>query len=147
MWKSRKRLKIPKGGGGDGDDEKEDRIKYTSIKCGLRGIIRPKYRDTIIESIESKSILSTKICALVSILFLHEVQKSYDRGRIHCDYFQQDGTKIIKNCFYAVLHKNIHTSKMPNEFRMIVDRLHEVYPFDWPNNKGFGKKNASQNRQ
>lgn len=136
MFKSFKRK--PKSKTENGQSNENDEDKYTTVKCGLRSIIRPKYRHLIINSIEEKSILSTKICALGSLLLLYKVQNAYDNGRLHREFFTQDGQIVIKECFDAVLVQNINGMKMVQEFREFVENLDAQHHFEWPNNRNFG---------
>lgn len=142
MYKSRKHAKKSNDDSGgqndDDEDDKKEKNNYTTVKCGLRGILRPKYREMFVQYIEAKSIMSTRICALASLLFLFKVQTAYDKGRIHRDFFEQNGHIVIKECFEAVLVQNVDSSKMPQEFCEIADNLDELHRFQWPNNKTFG---------
>lgn len=144
MWKSRKKTKKfcqdgQNAVGDDDDEEEEEKNKYTSVKCGLRKLVRPQYREMIIQNIEAKSIMSTKICALASLLYLYKVQSAYDSGRLYGrEFFEQDGQIVIKECFEAVLVQNVNGPKMVRVFRQFVENLDERYPFEWPNNVQFG---------
>lgn len=140
MWNSRKRTKKNKDSNGDDndDDEEEEDSKFTTVKCGLRGIVRPRYRNLIIARIEANSIMATEICSLASMLFLHKVQSAYDNGRLHYEFFDQDGQVVIKDCFYGVLAKYVNTTKMAEDFREIAEGFDEQFPFPWPNNSNFG---------
>lgn len=55
---------------GNDDDDADDR--YMTVKCGLTGILRPHIRDILFQNIADKSIISTRICALASLLFLYK---------------------------------------------------------------------------
>lgn len=143
MWKSRKKTEKSRQGGqnvvADNDDEEEEKNKYTTVKSGLRKLVRPKYREMIIRNIEAKSIMSTKICALASLLYLYKVESAYDSGRLYGrEFFEQDGQIVIKECFEAVLVQNVYGPKMVREFREFVENLDERYQFQWPNNVQFG---------
>lgn len=53
-------------------------------------------------------------------------------------YFNGDGQKVIKDCFYGVLVQNKNnTAFMPVAFRQMVEGVLGVL-FEWPNNKAFG---------
>lgn len=132
MWKTSVKRPVE-----NNEDDGEDENKaYTMIKCALATIIRPKYRSVLSDSIAAKSIMSTKICALASLLFLHKSQTAYDNG--HQAFFNQDGYKVIKKCFHGVLQQNIYSEMMPAPFREFVDNLHQQYRFQWPKNTSFG---------
>lgn len=136
MWKSHKHKKKYKGD--DDDDEEDEERKYTTVKCGLRNIVRPKYREAIIGTIEANSIMSTKICSLASLLFLYRVQSAYDKGRLHREFFAQDGQTVIKESFHAVLAQNANTTKLEQEFWQLAEGVDDRFPFEWPRNKNFG---------
>lgn len=139
MWKSFKRKNEPKktNDGQNGSDDEEDEIKYSTVKCTLKKVLRPAYRDIITQSITEKSLMSTNICALASLLFLYKVECAYDNGNL--EFFEQNGEIVIKECFEGVLQQNINNNtKMAPEFRQFVENMDQRYVFQWPNNKSFG---------
>lgn len=106
------------------------------MKCALATILQPPYKNSIMQIVADRSIMSTWICALGSLLFLYKVQRAYDdRDR---PFFNQDGFAAINECFYGVLVQNVDNDKMVPEFRAFVENLHEQYRFEWPNNVNFG---------
>jgi len=115
------------------DDDEEDR--YTTRKCPLASILRPKYKHILTNQITENSISATKICGLGSLLFLEQVQSAYDAG--NQAFFNQDGQLVIKNCFHAVLRQNTRMRhQMSAEFVHFVENVDEQ--FEWPNNRNFG---------
>lgn len=122
----------------DDDDEEDDDEEEgkTTVKTQLRKIIRPQYRQTIIPAVIHNSIEATRICALGSLLFLWKVQAAFDDS--HFDFFNQDGEKVIRECFFAVLQKNIRSDKMNAEFRAFALSLSGEQRIAWPKNTHFG---------
>lgn len=112
------------------DDAEDDDDRFTTIKCPLKSIIRRKYREIIIRDISEKSVQSTYMCALGSLLFLNRVQQAFDDRE--AKFFEQIGEKVIKDCFHSVLQQNM------NEFRGFIDNLDEGQRFYWPSNSYFG---------
>lgn len=114
----------------EGDEEEEENTTITTVKTGLRNILRPKFRNVIIASITEKSINATKLCALASLLFLNKVQEAYESN--HYDFFCQNGEKIIKDCFLAA--KNINSPDMTSTFKHIINH----WSLDLPDTSHFG---------
>lgn len=118
------------------DDEEEEDTNMMTVKTGLKNILRPRFRNVLTKAISEKSIEATKLCSLASLLFLNKVQNAYDSN--HEAFFRQNGENVIRDCFYAVLPKNLHTDKMTHEFREIAQRLDEQHQISWPNTEHFG---------
>lgn len=115
------------------DDDEDDNL--VTIKCGLKTIIKRKFRKIIIEAITKRSLQATKMCALASLLFLNKVHREFDAT--NQAFFNQSGEQVIIDCFYGVLIQNALTrnGKMLPEFRQCASNLEN---FEWPNNKYFG---------
>ncbi|XP_055305360.1 uncharacterized protein LOC129570029 [Sitodiplosis mosellana] len=119
------------------EDEKEKDSGIRTIKTQLRAILRPEYRDLLIAAIPDRSIMATKICALASQLFLFRCERAFDDN--DKGFFEQNGEKVIRSCFFGVLKKNIYKKKkMPPEFRKMVHQLDDSHRVVWPNADYFG---------
>lgn len=118
---------------GDGDENEEEE-KFFTVKTQLKSICQSDYSDIIIAAVTDYSNLSTRICALASLLFLNRCQRAFDDK--HYAFFQLDGEKVIRECFLGVLTQHINGAKMLPEFRQLAEELYE--DFNWPNNELFG---------
>jgi hypothetical protein len=103
---------------------------------GLRELIRDEYRDQFVECLSKRSVMATKICVLASHLFLYRMKLCYETGST--SFHEDDGSDIIKRCFYAVLHKNKEKENMGPEFRAFFEGLDAEHRTAWPNNDNFG---------
>lgn len=119
---------------GDEDEDEEEKKCFT-VKTQLKSICQPVYRDIIIAAVIDYSNLSTRICALASLLFLNRCQRAFDDK--HYAFFQLNGEKVIRDCFLGVLEQHINGEKMLPEFRQLVNELYGIN-FIWPNNALFG---------
>lgn len=113
-------------------EEEEENSKIITVKTSLKNILKPKYRNTIIEGIAAKSIEATKLCALGSLLVLYKVQKAYDTN--HIDFFRQNGEDVIRDCFLGLIPKNFAERKTPIEFQTMI----QEEGINWPNTRHFG---------
>lgn len=120
----------------DMTEEEEEDENITTVKTGLRNVLKPKFRNVFIKAIEEKSIEATKLCALGSLLFLYKVQEAYDTK--HIDFFRENGEHVIRDCFLGVLPKNFVKRNTPAEFRKMIDNLEEQYKIVWPDTRNFG---------
>lgn len=112
--------------------KREDNTDIVTIKCALRTIVRRPFQNIITNYISDKSIESSKICILGSLLFLEKVQRAFETN--HFEFFNGDGEGIIKDCFYGILGKNINLpGYKTQEFRTMAGQL-----FTWPENSYFG---------
>lgn len=118
--------------GDDKEKEKKEKVDITTRKTQLFKIIRQPFRQILIQAITEKSINSTKICGLASLLFLKKVQTAFDE--VHFEFFNQDGEKIIRQCFFEVLSKSARKNKTDREFLELVQNNH----ITWPNNDYYG---------
>lgn len=119
--------------GGQEEEEEEDaeNSNITTVKTGLKNILRPKFRQILSKAIAEKSVEATKICALASLLFLNKVQRAFDDN--HYAFFNENkGEKVINGCFLGVLPKKV--KEMPNEFRNMV----REFNVELPDNSYFG---------
>lgn len=113
-------------------DEDDENDNITTVKSALRNLLKPKYRNTLMAAIAGKSIESTKLCAVASLVFLYKVQHAYDTN--HIDFFRQNGDHVIRDCFLGAIPKNFRARQMPYKFwRMATD-----LGIDWPNTQNFG---------
>lgn len=124
-----KPTKIPK-------KKTSEKFDLLAIKISAKTAIREEYHNTIIPWIAQKSIESTKICELGSILFLNKVKEAHEAS--DWIFFDGDGAHIIQNCFYSVLRQNKEGEGMLPEFRQIFENLDGENRMPWPNNKHFG---------
>lgn len=119
------------------EEEAEAKKGITTRKTGLRKLIRPAYRDAVIEFIAGRSIQAAKMCLTGSLLFLNQVQRAFDEN--DNTFFEQNGDDVIRECFMAVLIQNVRTSNtMIPEFREFVNDLDDDNKFAWANNNYFG---------
>lgn len=116
---------------GGQDEENDENTNITTVKSGLRNVLKPKFRNVIMAAITEKSIEATKLCATASLLFLYQVQTAYDTK--HIDFFRQIGENVIRDCFLGVIPKNFRTRNIPYEFWEIAEN-----EIDWPNTNHFG---------
>ena len=114
-----------------------------AIKLSARTVVRENWHDAVLPWIVEKSILSSKICALASLLFATKVNSAFDHGMETGDYqffLENDGDDVIRNCFYAVLIRYKDTETMDPWFREIVDNLDAENRFNWPKNNYFNNQ-------
>lgn len=134
-WKNNDTKKVPE----NKDDEQDTGI--VTVKIALSTVIRERFRDRVIKWIADKSIESTKICQLASLLFVQKVSAAFDHGFNTGDYsFFDDynGDSIIEDCFFAVLQKYKESETMEASFRETVETLDGDNRFCWPKNKYYG---------
>lgn len=117
------------------DEEEEEDEPITTVKTQLRKIIRPPYRNALIQAITEKALQATKICHLASLLFLTKVQEAYDlHNNEFFDKTNAGGYNVIKGCFDAVVGTNVRSDKMVEYFRVFAENVQ----IDWPTNAGMG---------
>lgn len=131
-WKKNATEKVPKN---------EIDGSVMTVKIALVTVIRERFRDRVSKWIAAKSIESTKICELASLLFLQKVSAKLDHGFNTGDYsFFDDynGDDIIKDCFYSVLQNYKENETMEASFRETVETLDGDNRFCWPKNEYYG---------
>lgn len=111
------------------------------VKTGLRSIIRPEVEGFVVDWISERSILSTKISALASLLFLDKVKLAHFNNNLA--FFNGKGKDVIKRCFYAVLRKNKEKEDMDPDSKELV----ENNGIQWPTNEYFGNQMKYMYRQ
>lgn len=113
------------------------KTRTTTVKCGLKSVLRPRFKHIIAPAISDRSIMATKITALGSLLFLFKAETAFENADV--SFFGRNGHDVIKECFNGVLIQNVATTKMAPEFREYVENLPQQYQYEWPNNVGFGE--------
>ncbi|XP_031638848.1 uncharacterized protein LOC116350970 [Contarinia nasturtii] len=135
----------------EAEDENFNDNGLLAIKMRLTTIVRPEYHDVVIHWIEKKSVMSTKISVLASLLFLDKVKSAQNNrqwdfftNRMYVNQKQKLVEKnraedVIERCFYAVLQKNKENEDMEPHIRHFVEQgLSRDNQFAWPNNNYFG---------
>ena len=112
------------------------------IKCKLKSIVRPEFRNLVKDWIGQKSISATKICDLGSMLFFSRAQAAFDDG-IRTKHFDTSGEQEIRSCFFSVSYNRQKAMTIPNEFQpftqnMVRDGYREI---EWPKRDYFGNIN------
>lgn len=105
----------------DEDEDEDEPDNFKTIKCGFGSIIKKRYRKIVMQIFFEKSFEMTKTSALASLLLLYKVNKAVDANDE--DFFNQNGSKLIRDSFDQVLMENIDNrkkSQMPSEFRQWV---------------------------
>lgn len=113
----------------DADDD-EEKVQVRTVKTQLKNILLPINRDVLIAAISEKSIISTNICCLASLLFLHRVETAFDSNNF--GFFLQNGDVIIRQCFYDVTKKE--QNNLEHDFREMV----HAYEIELPDHAFFG---------
>ncbi|XP_031631483.1 uncharacterized protein LOC116345884 [Contarinia nasturtii] len=137
----------------DADDDVNDNGLF-AIKMRLNTILRPEFNHIVKPWIEQKSIMSTKITVLASLLFLDKVKSAQmnrqweffknrtypaKKGKKKGQLVEKNrGEEVIEQCFYAVLQKNKEGENMEPHFRQFVEELSPENNFTWPKNDYFG---------
>lgn len=110
------------------------------IKCKLKSIVRPEFRDLVKDWTGRKSVLATKICDLGSMLFFSRAQAAFDN---ESDHFGGDGEQEIRSCFFSVTYNKRRPLTIPNEFRAFTQdmELDGYRGIEWPSTQYFGNIN------
>lgn len=115
-------------------DENENEGEFTSIKSSLNAILRPQYANYVKDMIFDRARRITEISSLATLLLLHKVNSAVDSMSVN--FFLQNGTKVIYDCFDAVTEEHIYEERMPPEFRIQMENLHDQY--QWPSKSHLG---------
>lgn len=109
------------------------RPEVRAIKSSLNKVLLPQYRTPFIQLMESYCLAATEISFLGSMLFLHKVNDAFDNKNE--DFFNQNGTAVIRECFLGVVDDGNHAN-LPAAFRINVQQHRPNIP--WPNRVGMG---------
>lgn len=108
-------------------DESKANCRYSTIKMGLRKLLRPKFKEPFLNMVNIMCYAATRISVLASMLMLYHINKAVDDGGPMADeFFSLNGRTVVENCFKSIIH---HTT-LPWGFRNIVARA--VARFIWP---------------
>lgn len=118
----------------DDADDAEKKVPVRTVKTQLKNVLLPEYREILIAAISEKSIISTQICCLASLLFLHRAQTAFTTN--HRDFFLQNGDAVIRQCFFDITkeHARKEQSNLEPEFREIV----REFEIELPGHSFFG---------
>lgn len=125
----RKKCKVP-------TKQPEEETDILAIKITAATAVRKKFHNIVLPWIAKKSIMSTKICELASLLFLNKVRAKFEEEDL--DFFDGDGAHIIEGCFFAVLRKNKENEDMLPEFRETFETVNDENRMQWLENTHFG---------
>lgn len=108
-----------------------------AIKIAAATAVREEVADIVLPWIAKKSIESTKICELASLLFLNHVKKNLEEE--NPKFFVGDGTHVIEECFYAVTKDYAYESdSMLPEFIELYNDIDGRERMAWPDHSYFG---------
>lgn len=110
------------------DDDEED-SDFISIKMTLNSILKPQFAEEAKSFFFKRSHTMTEVASLASMLLLHKVNGAFNARAD--DFFDQNGTHVIMDCFRAVLQTHVDDPNyMPVEFRQTMEQHNPN--FNWP---------------